>query len=86
MGNDSSGSTPRDDWSRLPDREGVYVFTRIYAALSEDKDVNIEEYYGTAFRQAADGYKSAYTAWQEQNSAETIPTTRAVMYSQAASP
>ena len=70
---------PANDWSKLPDQPGVYVLTRIFAALDGNKNVNIEDFYGTKLKAAGADYKAAAAALREQESPENTEKYQAAL-------
>ena len=68
MSNEQDNSM--DEWSRLPDKPGVYPLAHIYNALRKDPYVNLEAVYGTAMKKAIAAYLKAHDTYADVPSEE----------------
>lgn len=59
-----------DDWSKLPDKPGVYPLGHIYYALRQDPYVNRETVYGTGMKKSIATYLKAHHAFTDHPSEE----------------
>ena len=67
-----------NEWSKLPDKPGVYPLSRIYYALRNDPYINREAVYGTDLKKAIRSYLDAYHAFSADGSDENREKIRRV--------